>query len=94
MQTCFSSGSLCISKVLRDGVMSLRALSDSLTWLSCRWTGREMLRQQLLGREGKLVLLNQPKPGAVVEVVARYLKPLLEAATEGCLDSYKTTVTS
>ena len=48
-----------------------------------------MLRQQLLGREGKLVLLTPPNPGAAVEAVARYLEPLLEAATEGCLDNYR-----
>ncbi|KAL0054653.1 hypothetical protein WJX82_000460 [Trebouxia sp. C0006] len=54
-----------------------------------RLTGNEGFRQQLLRRRGKLVLLTPPKPGAGVQEVAEYLKPMLTVAAGGSLDAYR-----
>jgi len=56
---------------------------------NCRLTGNEGFRRQLLRRTGKLVLLTPPRPGAAVQEVADYLKPMLTVAAGGSLDAYR-----
>ena len=56
---------------------------------SCRLVGRELFRQELLGRHGKLVLVDRLKPEATVEEVVSCLEPILTAAAGGSLDAYR-----
>ncbi len=56
---------------------------------SCRPVGRELFRQELLGRHGKLVLVDRLKPEATVEEVVSCLEPVLTAAAGGSLDAYR-----
>ena len=56
---------------------------------NCRLTGNEGFKQQLLRRRGKLVLLTPPRPGASVQEVAEYLKPMLTVAAGGSLNAYR-----
>ncbi len=57
--------------------------------ISCRQVGRELFRQELLGRHGKLVLVDRLKPEATVEEVVACLEPILIAAAGGSLDLYR-----
>lgn len=54
----------------------------------CRQVGREYFRQELLGRYGKLVLVDPLKAEAAVEEVVSCLEPILTAAAGGSLDAY------
>ena len=55
----------------------------------CRLPGCEGLRQQLLKRRGKLVLLAPPKAGVGVKEMAENLEPILTLAAGGSLDAYR-----
>ena len=55
----------------------------------CRQLGKEYFRQELLGRHGKLVLVDRLKPASTVEEVVAYLEPILTAAAGGSLDAYR-----
>lgn len=56
---------------------------------SVRQLGKEYFRQELLGRHGKLVLVDRLKPASTVEEVVAYLEPILTAAAGGSLDAYR-----
>ena len=90
---CFLCRVLCNSDVACENLVFTRKLDSnapelSLCFCMCRLTGRAIFCRKLLSARGILIEVPREESDQGVDVLAAYLAPRLDAATEGTLATY------